>query len=79
MFPRFICRMINIGEMSGTLPDQLNYIAEDYKRKLATLVAGLGKIIEPVVLVVAGIMFAVIMAGLFLPIYDLVGNIGNTF
>lgn len=78
VFPRFICRMINIGEMSGTLPDQLNYIAEDYKQKLGSLVANLGKIIEPVVLVVAGIMFAVIMAGLFLPIYDLVGNIGNT-
>lgn len=78
VFPRFICRMINIGEMSGTLPDQLNYIAEDYKGKLTRLVASLGKIIEPVVLVVAGIMFAIIMAGLFLPIYDLVGNIGST-
>lgn len=78
VFPKFICRMISIGEMSGTLPDQLNYIAEDYKNKLTRLVAALGKTIEPVVLVVAGIMFAIIMAGLFLPIYDLVGNIGNT-
>ncbi len=78
IFPRFVCRMINIGEMSGTLPDQLSYIAADYKQKLTRLVASLGKIIEPLVLVVAGIMFAVIMAGLFLPIYDLVGNIGNT-
>lgn len=78
IFPRFICRMISIGEMSGTLPEQLNYIAEDYKQKLTNLVSSLGKIIEPVVLVVAGIMFAVIMAGLFLPIYDLVGNIGSS-
>ncbi|MFH2058219.1 MAG: type II secretion system F family protein [Pseudomonadota bacterium] len=78
VFPRFICRMINIGEMSGTLPDQLNYIAKDYKQKLTLMVSSLGKIIEPLVLVVAGVMFAIIMAGLFLPIYDLVGNIGNT-
>jgi type II secretory pathway component PulF len=76
VFPRFICRMINIGEISGTLPDQLNHIAGDYKQKLTTLVSGLGKVIEPVVLVVAGIMLAILMAGLFLPIYDLVGNIG---
>jgi len=76
VFPGFICRMINIGEISGTLPHQLSYIARDYKQKLTTLVAGLGKMIEPLVLVVAGIMFAVIMAGLFLPIYDLVGNLG---
>jgi general secretion pathway protein F/type IV pilus assembly protein PilC len=77
VFPRFICRMINIGEMSGTLPDQLNYIAMDYKQKLASFVATLGKTIEPVVLVGAGILFAIIIAGLFLPIYDLVGNIGT--
>jgi type II secretory pathway component PulF len=78
IFPRFICRMINIGEMSGTLSEQLDYIAKDYKLKLTSLVASLGKMIEPIVLVVAGVMFAIIMAGLFLPIYDLVGNIGNT-
>ncbi len=77
VFPGFICRMINIGEISGTLPGQLDYIANDYKQKLNTLVAGLGKIIEPLVLVVAGVMFAIIIAGLFLPIYDLVGNLGS--
>lgn len=76
IFPAFICRMISIGEMSGTLPGQLDFIANDYKQKLNTLVAGLGKIIEPLVLVIAGLMFAIIIAGLFLPIYDLVGNLG---
>jgi general secretion pathway protein F/type IV pilus assembly protein PilC len=77
VFPRFICRMISIGEHSGTLPEQLDYIARDYKQKLTRLVASLGKIIEPVVLVVAGVMFAIIMAGLFLPIYDLVGSLST--
>jgi general secretion pathway protein F/type IV pilus assembly protein PilC len=77
VFPRFICRMIHIGEKSGTLPDQLNFIAQDYKQKLTTLVSTLGKVIEPFVLVVAGILFAVMMAGLFLPIYDLVGNLST--
>lgn len=77
VFPKFICRMITIGEMSGSLPDQLSYIAGDYKQKLSHLVTSLGKIIEPVVLVVAGAMFAVIMAGLFLPIYDLVTSLGT--
>jgi len=75
IFPQFICRMINIGERSGTLPDQLDYIAMDYKQKLSSFVATLGKTLEPVVLVGAGILFAIIMAGLFLPIYDLIGNI----
>ncbi len=77
IFPGFVCRMINVGEMSGTLTYQLDYIAAHYKQKLAVFVATLGKTIEPVVLVGAGILFAVIIAGLFLPIYDLVGNISN--
>ncbi len=77
VFPQFVCRMINIGEASGTLSDQLEYIAEDYREKLTNLVATLGKMIEPIVLIVAGTMFAIIVAGLFLPIYDLIGSLGS--
>lgn len=77
IFPRFVCRMINIGEVSGTLPEQLQYIAEDYRNKLAVMVSTLGKIIEPFVLIVAGVMFAIIIGGLFLPIYDLIGRLGG--
>ena len=77
VFPGFVCRMVGIGEISGTLPEQLYYVAEDYKSKLATMVASLGKTLEPVVLIIAGAVFAVIVAGLFLPIYDLVGRVSS--
>ena len=75
IFPPFVVRMIGIGEVSGTLSDQLAYIAEEYRHKLTTLVSTMGKMLEPVVLIVAGILFAIIIGGLFLPIYDLVANI----
>jgi len=77
IFPLFVIRMINVGELSGTLPEQLTYIAEDYRNKLSVLVATIGKMVEPIVLVVAGAMFAIIIAGLFLPIYDLVSQVGG--
>jgi hypothetical protein len=41
------------------------------------VVATIGKMIEPVVLIVAGIMFAIIIGGLFLPVYDLVSTVGG--
>ena len=63
--------MINVGEMSGTLTEQLNYVADEYRKRLSTLVATIGKMIEPVILIVAGVLFAVIFGGLLLPIYDL--------
>lgn len=77
IFPQFVCRMIKIGETSGTLTEQLEYIAEDYQKKLSNFVESLGKVIEPIVLIVAGTMFAIIIAGLFLPIYDLIGSLGT--
>jgi len=77
IFPLFVIRMINIGEVSGTLSDQLAYIAEDYKNKLTVLVATIGKMIEPIVLIIAGAMFAIILIGLFLPIYDLVSRVAG--
>ena len=75
IFPPFVVRMIGIGEVSGTLSDQLIYIADEYRHKLTTLVATMGKMIEPLVLIVAGVIFAIIIGGLFLPIYDLVANL----
>jgi len=75
VFPVFMVRMINVGEMSGTLTEQLDYVAEEYRQRLSTLVATLGKSIEPLVLVIAGALFAVIIGALLLPIYDLVSRI----
>lgn len=77
IFPSFVVRMINIGEVSGTLTGQLVYIADEYRKRLSLLVATIGKMIEPVVLIIAGVCFAVIIGGLFLPIYDLVSQISN--
>jgi len=77
IFPPFVVRMINIGEISGTLPEQLTYIADEYRTKLSILVATVGKMIEPIVLIIAGVFFAVILGGLFLPIYDLVSKVGG--
>ena len=77
VFPSFVVRMIHVGEESGTLPEQLSRIAENYRKKLSVLVATIGKMIEPIVLVVAGGIFAIIIGGLFLPIYDLISKISG--
>ncbi|RLB37065.1 MAG: type II secretion system F family protein [Deltaproteobacteria bacterium] len=77
IFPSFVVRMIHVGEESGTLPEQLSRIAENYRKKLSVLVASIGKMIEPIVLVVAGGIFAIIIGGLFLPIYDLISKISG--
>ena len=77
VFPPFVVRMISVGENSGTLSEQLVYISDQYRQKLAVMVATIGKAIEPLVLMVAGVIFAIIVIGLFLPIYDLVSKVAN--
>jgi type IV pilus assembly protein PilC len=77
IFPNFVVRMMSVGEYSGTLPEQLNYIAEQYRNKLSILVSTIGKSIEPLILIVAGTIFAVVIIGLFLPIYDLVSKVSS--
>ncbi|MCP4746467.1 MAG: type II secretion system F family protein [Desulfobacteraceae bacterium] len=75
IFPGFVVRMMSVGENSGTLPEQLNYISEQYREKLSVIVSTIGKAIEPLVLIVAGAIFAIIVIGLFLPIYDLISGV----
>ena len=77
IFPPYVVRMINIGEMSGTLTEQLDSIAAEYRNKLSILVSTIGKSIEPFVLLVAGSMFMIIIVALLLPIYDLVGAVSG--
>lgn len=72
IFPNFIIRMISVGEQTGTLSDQLHAVSVEYRKRLTKTVETIGKMLEPIVLIFAGVMFAVIVAGLFLPIYDLI-------
>jgi type II secretory pathway component PulF len=75
LFPRFVVRMLSVGEMSGNLTGQLDHIAGEYRRRLSNLVTLIGKMIEPAVLLFAGTIFGVILGALLLPIYDLLSKI----
>lgn len=75
VFSSFLIRMLSVGEQSGTLPEQLRFVAEEYSTRLSDIVTNIGKMIEPLVLMLAGAIFAVIGGGLFLPIYDLIGKV----
>ncbi|MFA6191440.1 MAG: type II secretion system F family protein [Sulfurimonas sp.] len=75
LFAPFMTRMMSVGESSGTLESQLELISEHYYEKVDYFAENIGKIIEPVVLIIVGGFMALIMLGLMGPIYDLVSNI----
>ncbi|MBF0284122.1 MAG: type II secretion system F family protein [Magnetococcales bacterium] len=75
LFPSFVVRMIGVGEQSGTLSDQLGYLAEEYRMRLDRLVANIGKTVEPLALMVGGGLFALMAGSLFAPLYQLISKI----
>jgi len=76
VFPGFMLRMIGVGEQTGTLDHQLSYLAEEYRHRFEHVVASIGEIIQPVVMLVAGGLFILMVSALFLPIYQLIGQVG---
>ncbi|MEK6658078.1 MAG: type II secretion system F family protein [Campylobacterota bacterium] len=75
MFTTFMIRMMGVGESSGTLENQLNLVSEHYYEKVDNYAENIGKIIEPVVLIVVGGFMALVMIGLMGPMYDLISKV----
>jgi len=75
MFTPFMIRMMSVGESAGTLESQLDLIAEHYYEKVDYYAGNIGKVIEPVVLIVVGGFMALVMVGLMGPMYDLVAGL----
>lgn len=70
-------RMVRTGEETGKLVDQLKLLGDFYYKQLITFVETLPKILEPVLLAVAGVVFLGIVLALLGPIYELVGAMGK--
>ncbi|WP_244114999.1 type II secretion system F family protein [Burkholderia cepacia] len=71
-FPSMMTRMIAVGEETGTLDRQLSYLANEYRERLTRVVGTLSEIMQPLVIVLAGGLFIVMIMALLLPVYDLV-------
>jgi len=76
IFPHMVIRMIDIGEASGSLDQQLGYLSEHYLKKLDDVADKLSKMIEPLIIVIIGLIFMFIIVSLLFPVYDLVTKIG---
>lgn len=72
IFPPMVINMIAIGEEAGTLPDLLDKIAEFYEEDVAVLTKQLGTLIEPLMLVLIGVVVGGMMVSMYLPIFTAV-------
>lgn len=75
VFPTMVVQMINVGEQTGALDQMLSKIADFYEEEVDTAVAGLVKLIEPLMIVVLGAIIGTIVTAMYLPLYTILGQI----
>ncbi len=76
IIPDLTKKMIRTGEESGHLPHVMGRVAEYYERELNKQLLLLSKLIEPVMLLVMGVVVGYIVAALILPVFKLSGAVG---
>lgn len=70
-FPRMVTSMIAVGEQTGELEKMLIKIAEFYEDDVETTVSALTSILEPLLIVIMGIVVVSVLIPLYLPIFNL--------
>lgn len=77
-FLPLVSSMLRIGEQSGSMEEMMAKSADYYEKELDNQIKSISTIIEPVLMVVLGIVAFIIVAAVLLPIYGLAGqNIGT--
>ena len=73
-FLELVPQMLKIGEDSGAIEKMLEKTADYYEKEVDNEVKAISTIIEPVLMIVLGIVALIIVAAVLLPIYGLVGK-----
>ena len=76
IFPNMVVQMIGVGEQTGALDAMLNKIGDFYEDEVDTAVAGLVKLLEPVMIFVLGVIIGGIVIAMYLPMFTLINKIG---
>ncbi|RMD83838.1 MAG: type II secretion system F family protein [Candidatus Dadabacteria bacterium] len=76
VFPPMVVQMIAVGEQTGAMDSMLSKIADFYESEVDTAVAGLKQLIEPIIIVVLGVIVGGIIIAMYLPIFKLGSVVG---
>jgi type IV pilus assembly protein PilC len=73
IFPPMVTQMIVVGEKTGTVETMLFKIAELYEADVERTVEGLTKLIEPMMMILVGVLVGSILICMYLPIFNMAG------
>ncbi|EHA16782.1 type II secretion system F family protein [Halomonas sp. HAL1] len=70
-FPPLAIQMVSIGEESGALDAMLNRVADYYEEEVDNKVDALTSLMEPIIIVVLGVLVGGVVVSIYLPIFSL--------
>jgi type IV pilus assembly protein PilC len=71
VFPNMVIQMASIGEESGSLDAMLGKSADIFEREVDDAVEGLSSLMEPLIMVVLGVIIGGLVVAMYLPIFKL--------
>lgn len=77
LFPDMVPQMVAIGETAGNLGQTLLYLSDHYESEVSDITKNLSNSLEPVLLIVMGMIVAFVAVSVISPIYELTANVGN--
>jgi type IV pilus assembly protein PilC len=76
LFPHLVQQMVAIGEESGSMDAMLAKVADFYEEEVDNLVDNLSSLMEPIIMVVLGILVGGLIVAMYLPIFKLGAAVG---
>ena len=72
LFPQLMTQMVVVGEETGTVSERFNSLANHYEKEVDQIVKNLSTAIEPIIMIILGVMVAVLIFAVITPIYQLI-------
>jgi type IV pilus assembly protein PilC len=76
VFPPMVVQMINVGEQTGGLDNMLTKVADFYDDEVDAAVEVLLAAMEPIMIVVLGVVVGGMIVAMYLPIFDMINAVG---
>jgi len=77
VFPPMVSSMVAIGEETGAVDSMLQKVADFYEREVDEAVDALTAALEPMLIVFLGVIVGFIVAGMFLPMFSIIGQLSQ--
>ena len=75
VFPPMVVQMIGVGEQTGAMDTMLQKIADFYEDEVDVAVNAMTKLMEPLMMVFIGGIVGGIIIAMYMPIFEMAGNI----